>query len=129
MKKDLTDRTDVQILVDTFYTRVREDAILGSIFNSVIADRWPEHLAKMYDFWETVLFASPAYRGSPFPKHAKLPVSKEHFDQWLNLFNKTIDDLFVGEKAEEARWRGQKMADLFLHKIEYYQLHPNKLLF
>src|SRR5690606_1600210 len=82
MKKEIADRADIRLLVDTFYSRVREDKLLGGVFNGVIGDRWPEHLLKMYDFWETVLFAAPAYKGSPFPKHAKLSVSKVHFERW-----------------------------------------------
>lgn len=128
MKKELANRADITVFVDTFYGRVREDNLLGDIFNGILKDRWPEHLLKMYDFWETVLFAASAYKGSPFPKHAKMPVSKAHFDRWLHLFNTTLDDLFTGEKADEARWRGEKMAEMFLHKIEYFQAHPDKLV-
>ncbi len=128
MKKEIESRAEIQLMVDTFYTRVRQDELLGSIFDNVIKDRWPEHITKMYGFWETVLFGGSTYKGSPFPKHARLPVSKEHFDRWLSLFNQTLNDLFIGEKAEEAKWRGEKMARMFLHKIEYFQANPDKMV-
>ena len=112
---------EIQDLVDTFYGKIRLNELLGPIFNKVIQDRWPEHLEKMYRFWQTVLLGEHTYYGSPFPPHAKLPVQKEHFDTWLRLWYETIDSKFCGAKADEAKWRGDKMAIMFLSKIEYYR--------
>jgi len=122
--KDINSIDDVKLLVDTFYQKVRENELLGPIFNGVIKDRWPEHLEKMYRFWQTVLLEDHTYFGSPFPPHAMLPVEKKHFDTWLGLWHGTIDSFFVGEKANEAKWRGDKMAVMFLSKIDYYRINP-----
>ncbi|MGN6508584.1 MAG: group III truncated hemoglobin [Chitinophaga sp.] len=120
-KKDITTMEDIRLLVDSFYGKVRVDQLIGGIFNGVIKDRWPEHLEKMYRFWQTVLLGEHTYYGSPFPPHARLPVSQQHFDAWLKLWHATIDEHFSGIKAEEAKWRGDKMAVMFLSKIEYYR--------
>ncbi len=120
-KKDITTIEDIKLLVDSFYGRIRVDALLGGIFNSVIKDRWPEHLEKMYRFWQTVLLGEHTYYGSPFPPHAQLPVEQRHFDTWLKLWHETINEHFAGAKADEAKWRGDKMAVMFLSKIEYYR--------
>src|SRR5680860_1279412 len=104
MKNEILNIGDVKQLVDTFYDKVREDALLNPIFNNVIQEHWPEHLEKMYKFWQTILLEEHTYFGSPFVPHAKLPVEKEHFDRWLQLFFSNIDDQFKGEKAEEAKW-------------------------
>ncbi len=122
-KKDITALEDIQLLVDTFYDSVRTNALLGPIFNGVIRDRWPEHLGKMYRFWQTVLLGQHTYNGSPFPPHASLPVGQQHFDTWLHLWYTAIDTYFEGDKAEEAKWRGDKMALMFLSKINYYRDH------
>ena len=53
--RDILDLEDVKQLVDTFYAKVREDNMLAPVFNERIQDRWPEHLEKMYRFWQTVL--------------------------------------------------------------------------
>jgi hemoglobin len=100
--------------------------LLADIFNNKIEDRWPQHLEKMYRFWQTVLLEEHTYFGSPFVPHAKLPVSAEHFDQWLKMFYATVDDLFEGEKATRAKWQGQKMAEMFHSKIEYYKNNSAK---
>lgn len=121
MQKEIINIEDIKLLVNTFYDKVREDELLSDIFNNVIKDRWPQHLEKMYKFWQTILLEEHTYYGSPFLPHANLPVSRTHFNRWLALFFATIDELFEGEKAEEARWRANKMAEMFQLKIASYK--------
>ena len=128
VKKDIRYISDIQLLVDIFYTKVREDGLLGPIFNERIAGRWPAHLEKMYRFWQTVLLEDHTYHGSPFAPHANMPLEKVHFDRWLELFHKTIDENFSGEKAGEAKWRADKMAEMFNYKIQYIKNNPGKLI-
>lgn len=111
----------IKLLVDTFYSKIRKDELLKDIFNDIIQDRWPAHLEKMYRFWQTVLLEEYTYQGSPFLPHATLPVQKIHFDRWLTLFNETINEHFKGEKADRAKWQGERMAIMFLSKIEMYK--------
>ena len=126
--RDIHTLEDIKKLVDTFYSKIREDDLLGIIFSQNIQDRWPLHLDKMYRFWQTILLEEYTYEGRPFPPHAHLPINKMHFDQWLSLFEATIDELFVGEKANEAKWRANKMGVMFLSKLEYIQQNPDKPL-
>lgn len=121
MKKEIENIDDIKCLVDTFYGKIREDELLKDIFNNKIEDRWPQHLEKMYRFWQTVLLDEHTYEGSPFLPHAQLPVSIEHFNQWIKVFFETVDELFVGEKANRAKWQGERMAEMFHTKIEYYK--------
>ena len=118
---DILNLEDVKKLVDTFYGKVRENDLLAPVFNERIKDRWPEHLEKMYTFWQTILLEERTYFGSPFPPHAKLPVEHAHFEEWMKLFTQTLDELFIGEKAKEAKWRAGKMAEMFEYKIEHYK--------
>lgn len=128
MKNDILNINDVKILVDSFYEKVRQDDLLAPVFDERISNRWPVHLEKMYRFWQTVLLEEHTYSGSPFVPHATLPVKQEHFERWIILFYKTIDEYFEGEKAKEAKWRAEKMAEMFYHKIEYYRNNPGKLI-
>lgn len=120
-KHDILTLDDVKNLVDTFYDKIRKNELLGPIFNERIQDRWPQHLEKMYTFWQTVLLKDHTYFGSPFVPHAHLPVDNVHFNTWVGLFNSTVDDLFEGNLAEEAKWRGAKMAEMFESKINHYR--------
>ena len=118
---DITTFEDIKLLVDTFYSKVQKDEFIGPIFNEKIGNRWPEHLEKMYRFWQTILLEVHSYTGSPFPPHKHLPVDKEHFDRWMQIFIETIDSLFVGPLAEEAKLRAKNMAEMFNYKIEYFR--------
>lgn len=116
--KDITTIEDIQLLVETFYSNVRKSALIGPFFNAALQNRWPEHLEKMYCFWQTVLLKERTYTGSPFKPHAAMPLKQLHFDTWLRLWNDTIDQQFSGPIASEAKWRGEKMAAMFLSRID-----------
>lgn len=127
-KKGIQTLDDVKLMVDTFYGRVQEDDSIGPIFDSKLAGRWPEHLEKMYTFWQTILLDEYTYQGRPFPPHAQLPIEAAHFERWLQLFDQTVNDLFEGPVAEEAKSRGRKMAALFQVKLDHIRQSPFKPL-
>ncbi|UKJ06841.1 group III truncated hemoglobin [Solitalea lacus] len=127
-KTDIQNFSDIQLLVNNFYGRIQADELLGPIFNAVIQNNWPQHLEKMYTFWNTVLFSEPGYTGSPFPPHAKLPIDKLHFDHWLSIFKETVNENFAGVKADEAIWRGERMAEMFNFKLEHFKQSGNKFI-
>jgi hemoglobin len=121
-KNDITGRADIQKLVDTFYDKVRSNDILGPIFNDVAKIDWGHHLPKMYDFWSSILLNDHSYSGHPMPKHVALSkltnMTKVEFLEWLRLFYDTVDELFAGENAELAKYRGRTIAGIMLFKIE-----------
>jgi len=67
----------------------------------------------MYSFWSTMLFRTATYKGRPWPKHTPLPVRQEHFERWVSLFCQTVDSLFTGPKASEAKSTALSIADTF----------------
>jgi len=120
-KKQLETRQDVELLINSFYTKVQADDTIGYIFNDIAKVDWPHHLPIMYAFWESVLFQRPGYAGNPMQVHARLnelvPLKKEHFDRWKELFLETIGEHFEGEKAELARQRAVSIATMIQLKI------------
>ena len=120
-KLDISSEEDIKLLVNEFYGKVRKDALIGPIFDGIIQDNWPAHLQKMYRFWGTVLLGYQTYEGHPFKPHAHLPVEQKHFDIWVGLWTSTVDQYFQGIVADEAKWRGDKMATIFLSRIQDYQ--------
>jgi hemoglobin len=125
-KHDIRELEDIKVLVDSFYGKVRNDILIGPIFEAKIQDRWPQHLSKMYTFWQTVLLGEHTYYGSPFPPHAGLPVEAEHFNRWLALFSQTLKEHFSGKTADEALWRANKMAEMFQYKLQAFRNNPNR---
>ncbi|NGY36082.1 group III truncated hemoglobin [Flavobacterium sp. XN-5] len=118
---DIKNIEDIKLMVDAFYSKVQKDEFIGPIFNEKIANRWPEHLEKMYRFWQTILLEVHSYSGSPFPPHKQLPITKEHFDRWMEIFTETVDVLFIGVVADEAKLRARNMAEMFNYKIDYFR--------
>lgn len=122
MKKDIDCREDIVLLVDSFYDKVKTNPTLGYIFNEVAKLNWEEHLPKMYAFWAGILLGETGFSGNPMRKHLALsqitPMTEIEFSEWLLLFNQTVDSLFEGNTAEEAKTRAQNIAGLMLHKIE-----------
>lgn len=116
-RSDIATEADVQLLVDTFYARVNHDALLDPVFNGFAQVDWPQHLPKMYDFWSGLLLGTVRYQGRPFPKHQPLPIATVHFQRWLALFEATVNELFAGSKADEAKTRAQSIATLFEHRM------------
>ena len=78
------------VLVDRFYAKVREDEVLGPVFNGAIAD-WPEHLEKLTHFWSSVMLTTGKYKGSPMVAHLQHrdTVRPAMFDRWLELWRET----------------------------------------
>lgn len=111
---DIINRDDVKTLVDRFYDKVKADALLAPVFSHV---DWPHHLPVMYNFWSSILLGDQSYSGNPLQKHLPLPITQQHFSQWLHLFHQTIDEHFRGEKAEEAKMRAQSIAGIFQVKM------------
>ncbi|NRF39538.1 MULTISPECIES: group III truncated hemoglobin [Pedobacter] len=109
-RKDIDTETDVELLVNEFYTKVRNDELLDPIFAAVIKGNWDTHLKLMVDFWSTLLLYTRKYVGAPLPKHLPLKLSNEHFDRWIKLFSETVDELFIGVIAENAKNRALSIA-------------------
>lgn len=112
VRSDILTEAGVALLVNVFYGKIREDALLAHIFNEVVKDNWPAHLSRMTDFWSTVLLHTRTYKDHPMPQHLPLPVGKQHFERWRELFNVSIDELFEGQIAENARKRANSIASI-----------------
>lgn len=123
---EILELEQVKLLVDSFYSKIRKDDLLKDIFDEVIQDRWPEHLEKMYCFWQTVLLGERTYSGKPFVPHMHLPVDMQHFDRWLDLFDQTLEEHFHGQNVEAARWQANRMAHMFHLKINYFREHQGQ---
>jgi dephospho-CoA kinase len=106
-KRQLNTREDIELLVQTFYSKLMQDEILIPFFQNL---DFSSHLPKMVDFWCFVLIGTTGYTTNVIEKHLHMPLQNDHFDHWINLFNQTLDELFVGENAEMAKQRALVIA-------------------
>ena len=113
---DIESREDIETLIQSFYSKAMKDKVISHFFTEIVQLELDEHLPKMYDFWEMMLFDSASYKGNPMQTHLDLnkksPLKKVHFEAWIRIFNETVDDLFGGPNAENAKTRALSMATM-----------------
>ena len=94
-------RASITLLVHDFYTDIRRDSLLQPIFDGAIGEDWEPHLARMVDFWCSVMLSSAEFKGNVFGKHMQLQgVEMAHFRRWLGLFEAHARRLFAPEVAD-----------------------------
>ena len=100
-------------LVDAFYVKVRRDPVLGPVFETAIAaDEWPAHLAKMYDFWSSVMLTTGRYKGNPMMAHMQVTgIEPRLFPRWLALFRETAEELCPADLAAVFRLKSERIAE------------------
>lgn len=121
MKPDIACTKDIEQLIDLFYTKVKEDEVIGYFFTKVIPLNWDTHIPIMVRFWDTVLLGAKSYQGNPMLKHLHInnqePLLQAHFTRWRLLWEATINEHFEGPVANEAMRRAAIMEELMLYKI------------
>lgn len=103
------DEVMIEHLVRSFYTKIRDDALLGPVFDARISD-WEPHLQRMCAFWSSVALMSGRYHGQPMEKHLPLPVDARHFDRWLALFMETANAVCPPAAAAHLIERANRIA-------------------
>jgi hemoglobin len=101
----------IATLVDRFYAAVRQDALIGPVFEARVDD-WDEHLTKLAAFWSSVVLKSGRYRGSPMPVHVAIDeISSAHFARWLQLFAETARAVCPPDAAALFIDRSQRISE------------------
>ncbi len=116
--RELAGSDDVRDLVKAFYDRLLADPEMRHFFADLDL---PHHLPKIEAFWRGVLFGDRSYTGDPMTAHIALnkrhPMEQHHFDRWLAHWNATLDALFTGPKADEAKARAASIAPVMAWKV------------
>ena len=112
----------IATLVDTFYTRVRQDETLGPVFDRAIGGEWEPHLENMRAFWSSLLLASGRYKGNPMLKHLRLlpRIGRQHFERWLNLWRQTAAEVLPPQAAAVFVSRAEGIAEKLLSSVDQY---------
>jgi len=122
MKPDIQTQKDIQLMVDTFYTKAMKSDVIGHFFTEVIHLDMEKHMPVMYAFWSDILLGTKNYQGNPMTKHFALnklaKMEAKHFKEWLQLWVNNIDLHFEGTKAEEAKNRAKSIASIMQFKVQ-----------
>jgi len=121
MKKDISTREDIELLMEVFYDRLLKDDSINYIFTDVAKMDIRSHIPVIADFWESILLNKNVYRNNPMKIHLELddktPLLKHHFETWLKYFTSVVDELFEGATAELAKQRAISIATVMQIKI------------
>lgn len=109
----LIDEPMIRQIVHDFYAQIREDRMLGPIFNTRIED-WDAHLEKLCHFWASVTLLTGSYKGTPLQAHLAMPnLSPVHFERWLSLFAATLRRLCTQDQAALFMDRATRISQSF----------------
>jgi len=113
---------DIARLVPAFYDRIRQDEVLGPIFNGAIQD-WPHHLEKLKAFWSSVMLTSGRYKGQPMAAHVRheADMKPDNFVRWLALWRQTSDELLGSEAAAAFQEKADRIAESLQLGIQFYR--------
>ena len=114
IKVEITTQDDVNHLVREFYNKVLKDELLAPYFAGIELEH---HLPRIAAFWALILIDQEGYKGNVYDKHAHLDINNSHFDRWVQLFTETVDEYYVGEKAELAKQRAKLLQYTFVSKL------------
>jgi hemoglobin len=112
MSEAAFDASTIERLVRDFYAKVRQDDMLGPVFNPRVAD-WEHHIERIVAFWSSIAFGKALYDGHPMRKHLPLPVGGAHFDRWLALFAETAEETCPPAAAKFLIDRARRIAESF----------------
>ena len=119
---DIETREDCERLVRAFYGRAFADEIIGFIFTDVARLDLEAHVPRITSFWETVLLGAQTFSGGAFRPHAelhaKVQLREGHFDRWLQLWFGTVDELFAGPRANQAKIHALRVGHAFNERLK-----------
>ncbi len=123
-RRDLNTPETISELVDAFYARVLMDPTLAPMFTQVAAIDLDHHLPIIKAFWRKMLLGRPDYDRNMVARHAavhaRMPLTRRHFDRWLALFTRTLDEHFTGPGADRARTLAVRIAANMERNLDEY---------
>lgn len=119
-------------LLSVFYGRVRKDPELGPVFDDIVED-WDEHLARLEDFWSSLMLASGRYKGNPLVMHTLHSdrITPNMFDRWLEIWTATTNELLSPEVAMIMQTKARRISSRLkavmyepCHGHQHADIHP-----
>ena len=119
--KDIETQDDLYFLVDHFYQKLLSDSSISYLFTDVVKIKLEEHLPILVTFWSQAIFDTGCYFNNLTKIHLdineKEKLTPELFIIWLNYFNATVDENFIGNNAEKIKTQALSLATIMQIKI------------
>ncbi|MFT3901140.1 MAG: group III truncated hemoglobin [Gordonia sp. (in: high G+C Gram-positive bacteria)] len=111
---DLVDRGDVAELLDDFYTRAFADELLRPVFVDIAQMDLAKHIPAITDFWCKTVLHEGVYKRNVLIPHKELQEKAQmgaaHFERWLQIWQRTVDDRHSGPNADLAKLQAARIA-------------------
>ncbi|MEM1404086.1 MAG: group III truncated hemoglobin [Pseudomonadota bacterium] len=108
--------------IDRFYARVFKDPLLAPVFLAQAGIDPAVHIPHIKAYWRKMLLGDPAYRRHMMQKHRDLhqagPLTQQHYDRWLSLFERSLDESAPSELIDRARTLGRRVAGNMRRNLE-----------
>lgn len=119
---DIQNQDDLYQLVDEFYKKLLADKAISYIFTEVVKIKILEHLPILVTFWSQAILGTGGYVRNLTEIHLDIN-RKEHltpelFHIWLGHFYQTVDENFIGPKAEQIKTQALSIATIMQIKIK-----------
>ncbi len=114
---DITNKSDVEWVVQEQYGKLLEDAFTAPVFSHLNLE---EHLPRIFMFWCFVLdidAVNNPYKGSAFEPHTKLGLTAKHFEIWLHYLHAAIKGKYEGPVAEKWINKSNELGVMFQYKM------------
>ena len=119
--KDIETQADLYFLVDHFYQKLLSDSSISYLFTEVVKIKLEEHVPILVTFWSQAIFDTGGYFNNLTKIHLdineKEKLTPELFTIWLNHFNATVDENFIGNNAEKIKTQALSLATVMQIKI------------
>lgn len=112
MRDESIHEAQIRPLLEVFYARIRQDAELGTVFETVVED-WAEHIGRIEAFWSSVMLTSGRYKGNPVAMHMihAQQIQPEMFSRWLELWRQTTSERLSPAIALAMQAKASRIAD------------------
>ncbi|UPT69577.1 MAG: group III truncated hemoglobin [Flavobacterium sp. JAD_PAG50586_2] len=119
--QDIQTQDDLYLLVDEFYKKLLADDAISYIFTEIVKIKILEHLPILVTFWSQAILGTGGYTRNLTEIHLDID-KKEHltpelFKIWLGHFYQTVDENFIGQKAEQIKTQALSIATIMQIKI------------
>ncbi len=124
LDKEVT-KKNLNKLVLGFYTRVLKDDLIGPIFIDILGkdlkeQKWKAHIELLTNFWASLALGEKEYKSSPFAPHIEFKerLSVKAFEQWLKLFNETLNSIYHPQIANQFLAKSKTIAGNFIRNLQ-----------
>ena len=116
-------KENINEMVITFYTNIINannevsKIFIDKIGNDLNSDTWVEHINIITNFWAMIALNDNEYNGNPLRPHFDLPIKKEMFGDWLEIFFKTVDSIYEINTGMIFKQRAENIAHNFMRNL------------